>query len=70
MRFTFSAVAANEAPSFARSSTMSSGRVLLGKNCCGTSFIPATASTRAAPVAPMTHQRRATARSIQRRSLR
>jgi hypothetical protein len=47
---------------------MSSGRELLGKNCCGTNFMPAKASTSATAVAPITHQRRSMARSISRRS--
>ncbi|MNF07791.1 hypothetical protein D3C80_2080470 [compost metagenome] len=70
MRLTCSVVAENEAPSLTRRSTTSSGRELLGKNCCGTSFMPATASASAPKVAPMTTQRRSIAVSIRRRRLR
>ena len=68
--FTCSVVAANEAPSFSRSSTISSGCVAAGKNCCGTSFMAGNANASAVAVAPMTHHRRSNARSISRRSLR
>ena len=67
---TCSVVAANEAPSFRRISRMSSGLVLEGKNCCGTSFIAGSASASAAAVTPMTHQRRSMALRIRLRSLR
>jgi hypothetical protein len=67
---TCSVVAANDAPSLSRSSTMSSGRVLDGKNCCGTSLIVASAATSPAIVAPITHQRRSSAALMRPRSLR
>jgi hypothetical protein len=63
-------VAVNDEPSASRRSTISSGRLAGGKNCCCTKRKPNTESAKVASVAPMTVQRCATLQFTRRRKRR
>jgi hypothetical protein len=69
-RFVVSSLAAKDVPSGNQMSTMISGRLESGKNCCCTLPMPAMPSANVSTVAPMVIQRCSTHQSTVRRNVR
>ncbi|MCY1525563.1 hypothetical protein D9M68_605450 [compost metagenome] len=68
-RLATSSLAANEVPSGNQMSTMISGRLESGKNCCCTLPMPTMPSAKISTVAPMVSQRCCTHQFTARRKL-